>query len=147
MMNVFPKKNTFYIIIWLTLILYSKTTNTNPVALNELKDMHNFEWDDNFNDMNLLQKLEDIKKICKMLDNDINILKTKNQDCKLKIEMNKIYIKILYSLISIFLFIIFVIILIKFYFQCRKKKRVTKFYNLKEKFDIESIEEIKRIIN
>ena len=122
MINVFPKKITFYINIWLALILYSKTTNTNPVTLNEFKDIHNFEWDDNFNDMNILQRLDDIKNKCKMLDNDIHMLKTKNQDNKLKIEINKIYIKILYSLIFIFLFIIFVIILIKFYFQCRKKK-------------------------
>ena len=130
--------HNFYIIVFITLISYSNTTN--PVALNELKDNPNFNRDD-FDDF-----LENMEKKCKMLDNNINMLKTKIEDNKLKIEINKIYIKILYALIFIFLLIIFVVIIIKFYFQFHKKKSISKFYNLREKFDDEPIRERKKFI-
>ena len=140
--------NNFYIITLIALVSYSITINHNLLALYGIKDNPNFNKDnfDDFNNNDLFKKIGDMEKKCKMLDNDINMLKTKNQDYKLKIEINKIYIKILYALIFIFLLIIFVVIIIKFYFQFHKKKSISKFYNLREKFDDEPIRERKKFI-
>ena len=124
--------NHFYIIVILFLqISYSKTTNTNPVLSNvdKIKNNDNYIREENGNILDMIEKMKERERI---LLNNINELTNKNQYYKLKIEVNKIYIKILYSLIFIFLFIIINIIIIKFYCQYKKKENDKAIFGLKK---------------
>ena len=124
--------NHFYIIVILFLqISYSKTTNTNPVLSNvdKIKNNDNYIREENGNIFDMIEKMKERERI---LLNNINALTNKNQYYKLKIEVNKIYIKILYSLIFIFLFIIINIIIIKFYCQYKKKENDKAIFGLKK---------------
>ena len=124
--------NHFYIIVILFLqISYSKTTNTNPVLSNVDKIQNNDYYIRGENG-NILDMIEKMKERERILLNNINALTNKNQYYKLKIEVNKIYIKILYSLIFIFLFIIITIIIIKFYCQYKKKENDKAIFGLKK---------------
>ena len=96
--------------------------------------MNDYPREEDFFDEDIFEKCEQLKERQKRLQNDITTLIIKNQDNKLKIELNKIYIKVLYILIFILLFIIIMIIIFKFYFQCHKKKESNLFFNLKEKY-------------
>ena len=133
---------TFIIIIFLFQIYfsYSKTTKINPMIYNLKNIMNNYPKEENFYDDDIFEKCEQLKERQKRLQNDITALIKKNQDNKLKIEVNKIYIKVLYLLIFILLFIIIMIIILKFYFQCHKKKESNLFFNLKEKYKEHIIE-------
>ena len=133
---------TFIIIIFLFQIYfsYSKTTKINPMIYNLKNIMNNYPKEENFYDDDIFEKCEQLKERQKRLQNDITALIKKNQDNKLKIEVNKIYIKVLYLLIFILLFIIIMIIILKFYFQCHKKKESNLFFNLKEKYKENIIE-------
>ena len=124
--------NHFYIIVILFLqISYSKTTNTNPV-LSNVDKIQNSDYYTREENGNILDMIEKMKERERILLNNINALTNKNQYYKLKIEVNKIYIKILYSLIFIFLFIIINIIIIKFYCQYKKKENDKAIFGLKK---------------
>ena len=126
----FPKKNiSFYNLITfliIPLIPFSKTTNINPVIFNNIINLKEFPWDDfeEIEYLNLKEKCEKLEKSIKDYEEDIKKLVEENQNSNLQIELNKVYVKILYALIIIFIFIIIVIIIFKFYFQCTKKQNI-----------------------
>ena len=126
----------FIIIILLFQIYfsYSKTAKINPIIYNLKYIMNDYPREEDFFDEDIFEKCEQLKERQKRLQNDITTLIIKNQDNKLKIELNKIYIKVLYILIFILLFIFIMIIIFKFYLQCHKKKESNLFFNLKEKY-------------
>ena len=132
----------FIIIILLFQIYfsYSKTAKINPIIYNLKYIMNDYPREEDFFDEDIFEKCEQLKERQKRLQNDITTLNKKNQDNKLKIELNKIYIKVLYILIFILLFIIIMIIIFKFYFECHKKKESNLFFNLKEKYNEHIIE-------
>ena len=66
----------------------------------------------------MIKKIENLEESIKQYDNNLHQLIEKNHDSKLQIEINKVYVKILYVLIVIFLLVIIFIIIIKFYNQC-----------------------------
>ena len=74
-------------------------------------------------DLDLYKECEKLEESIKKYENNIQELIEKNQDGKLQIEINKVYIKFLYVLILIFLFIILFIVIIKFYSRCIEKKK------------------------
>ena len=133
MKNTYKKLYTFYIItlLFIYLISYSKTANTNPVNLKNFRKLQKYPRYDEFEE--IFFKCEEMREKNKNLENDIEMLIKKNQDYNLKIEVNLIYIKMLYILICILLLIIIIIIIVKFYFQCRKKRPNKIYpYNIKE---------------
>ena len=110
--------NNYFIIILLFIIFsYSKTTNTNPILSNYIKSQNFYPREDEFD---IIENIERLKKREKVLEDLIYTTNNKNQDYKIQIEINKIYVKILYSIIFILLFVIFIIIVIKFYCKCKK---------------------------
>ena len=139
---VINKIYSLYIIILIFQIYfsYSRITKINPLKLYENKIMNDYPREDNFFDDDIFEKCEQLKERQKRLQDNITTLINKNQDNKLKIELNKIYIKALYILIFILLFIIIIIIIFKFYFQCHKKKRINLFFDLKGKYKERIIE-------
>ena len=134
----FPKKNiSFYNLITfliIPLIPFSKTTNINPVIFNNIINLKEFPWDDfeEIEYLNLKEKCEKLEKSIKDYEEDIKKLVEENQNSNLQIELNKVYVKILYALIIIFVFIIIVIIIFKFYFQCTKKQNIVPNIYLRE---------------
>ena len=134
--------NAFIIIILLFQILFSnsKRAKINPIINNEKNIINDYPREDDFFDDDIFEKCEQLKERQKQLQNDITTLIKKSQDNKLKIEVNKIYIKVLYILIFILLFIFIMIIIFKFYLQCHKKKESNLFFNLKEKYNEHIIE-------
>ena len=123
---------TFLII---PLIPFSKTTNINPVLFNNINNLKEFPRNDNFEEIeypNLKEKCEKLEKSIKNYEEDIKQLIEENQKSNLQIEINKVYVKILYALIIIFVFIIIVIIIFKFYFQCTKKQNIVPNIYLRE---------------
>ena len=122
---------TFLII---PLIPFSKTTNINPVIFNNINNLKEFPWDDfeEIEYLNLKEKCEKLEKSIKDYEEDIKKLVEENQNSNLQIELNKVYVKILYALIIIFVFIIIVIIIFKFYFQCTKKQNIVPNIYLRE---------------
>ena len=134
----FPKKNiSFYNLITfliIPLIPFSKTTNINPVIFNNINNLKEFPWDDfeEIEYLNLKEKCEKLEKSIKDYEEDIKKLVEENQNSNLQIELNKVYVKILYALIIIFIFIIIVIIIFKFYFQCTKKQNIVPNIYLRE---------------
>ena len=134
----FPKKNiSFYNLITfliIPLIPFSKTTNINPVIFNNIINLKEFPWDDfeEIEYLNLKEKCEKLEKSIKDYEEDIKKLVEENQNSNLQIELNKVYVKILYALIIIFIFIIIVIIIFKFYFQCTKKQNIVPNIYLRE---------------
>ena len=134
----FPKKNiSFYNLITfliIPLIPFSKTTNINPVIFNNINNLKEFPWDDfeEIEYLNLKEKCEKLEKSIKDYEEDIKKLVEENQNSNLQIELNKVYVKILYALIIIFVFIIIVIIIFKFYFQCTKKQNIVPNIYLRE---------------
>jgi hypothetical protein len=71
-------------------------------------------------EFDIMENIEKLKEREKVLEDLIYTTNSKNQDYKVQIEINKIYVKILYSIIFILLFVIFIIIVIKFYCKCKK---------------------------
>ena len=135
----FPKKNiSFYNLITfliIPLIPFSKATNINPVIFNNINNLKEFPWDNDFEEIefpNLKEKCEKLEKSIKDYEEDIKKLVEENQNSNLQIEINKVYVKILYALIIIFIFIIIVIIIFKFYFQCTKKQNIVPNIYLRE---------------
>ena len=147
MKNDYIKKNllyTFYIItlLFLFLILYSKTTDTNSVNLNYFRKL---QKNPKYGDYeNILFKCEVLREKNKNLENNITLLMKKIQDYNLKIKVNQIYIKMLYILISILLLTIIIIIIVKFCLQCRKRPKNILKYNIKEKNDKDDIDFLER---
>ena len=136
----------FYIIalLFIYLISYSKTANTNRVNLQNLRKLQKYPRYENYD---IFFKCEILREKTKNLENNITILIKKNQDYNLKIEINLIYIKMLYILIGIFLIAIIIIIIIKFYLQCQKRWKNIQQYNLKEKSDEIKLERKNEIQN
>ncbi len=135
----FPKKSiSFYNLITFLIIpfiRFSKTTNINPVIFNNLNNLKEFPWNNDFKEienLNLKEKCEKLEKSIKNYEEDIKKLIEENQKSNLQIEINKVYVKILYALIIILVFIIIVIIIFKFYFQCTKKQNIVPIIYLKE---------------
>ena len=135
----FQKKNiSFYNLITFLIILFiplSKATNINPVIFNNINNLKEFPWNDDFEEienLNLKEKCENLEKSIKNYEEDIKKLIDENQKSYLQIEINKVYVKILYALIIILVFIIIVIIIFKFYFQCTKKQNIVPNIYLKE---------------
>ena len=148
MKNVYIKNtllHTFYIIttLFLFLISYSKTTNTNPVYLKYIRKLQNPPKYNDYEDMFI--KCEQLREKNKNLEYNITKLRMKNKDYELKIEVNKIYITILYILISILLLAIIIIIIVKFYVQCSKKPNIR--FKIKEKYDTNFSEKQNEISN
>ena len=125
----------FYFIIFLFFnqISLSKTSNKDLFSfIGQKKEFIYSKEDDYFLQDNIYDEYEKLFERVKKLEKDIESMAKKNEDYLLKIEVNKIYIKLLYVLIFIFIFIIIVIIVIKFYFQCNKK--IKPYWDLKNKF-------------
>ena len=74
-------------------------------------------------DQDLFKECEKLEESIKKYENNIQELIEKNQDGKLQIEINKVYIKFLYALIIVFLFIILSIAIIKIYSRCIEKNK------------------------
>ena len=135
----FTKKNiSFYNLITFLIIPFipfSKTTNINPVIYNDINNQNEFPWNDDFEEienLNLKEKCEILEKSIKNYEEDLKKLIEENQKSNLQIEINKVYVKILYALIIILVFIIIVIIIFKFYFQCTKKQNIVPNIYLRE---------------
>ena len=109
--------NYFIIILLFFFFSYSKTTNTNPVLSNYIKSKNFYPREGEFDIIENIGRLKEREKVLEYL---IYTTNNKNQDYKVQIEINKIYVKILYSIIFILLFVIFIIIVIKFYCKCKK---------------------------
>ena len=140
MANIYIKKNyifiySIFILTIFSIISYSKAISTNPAIFSSPKDKFlNPKENGNKYDEDIFQQYNKLLETTKQLENDINEMAKKNSDYLLKIEVNKIYIKLLYFLIIIFILIIIVIIIIKFYFQCKKKEKLEPIFDLQEKY-------------
>ena len=147
MKNEYIKKNlvyAFYIItlLFLSLISYSKTTNTNPVNLNYFRKLQKNPKYGDYD--NIFFKCEALREKNKNLENNITLLMKKIQDYNLKIKVNQIYLKMLYILISVLLLTIIIIIIVKFCLQCRKRPKNILKYNIKTKNDKDDIDFLER---
>ena len=150
MQNVNLKINllhTFYIItlLFIYLISYSKTANTNPINIKNFRKLQKYPKYDDYDD--IFFKCEQLREKNKNLENNITMLVKKNQDYNLKIEVNLIYIKMLYILICILLLAIIIIIIVKFYFQCQKRKKTLINYKSTEKSEKDFLEKNNEISN
>jgi len=144
MQNVRIKINllhTFYIttLLFIYLFSYSKTANTNPRKLQIYPKFDDYD--------DIFYKCEELREKNKNLENNITMLKKKNQDYNLQIEVNLIYIKMLYILISILFLAIIIIIIVKFYFQCQKRKKTLLNVNSTKKSENNFLEENNEISN
>ena len=141
--------NAFFIIIllFIYLISYSNTGNINSVNLKNIRKLENNGKNDENDYIELLYKCEELRQKNKKLEEDIFLLEKKNQDYNLKIEVNKIYINILYIIIFIFLLAIIIIIIIKFYSQCQKRPKNIRHFILKENKEQETLERNNEIHN
>ena len=142
MKNEYIKKNLvydFYIItlLFLSLISYLKTIDINPVNLNYFRKLQENPKYGDYD--NIFLKYEALREKNKNLENKITLLMKKNQDITLKIEVNQIYIKMLYILISVLLLTIIIIIIVKFCLQCRKRPKNLLKYKLNTKSDKDDI--------
>ena len=139
--NIFINKNIlFFSCVAINFILvlnsHSKIINKYPnLDKPNIKNNSNNQREDPYDYWEMYKKCEELREKQKKLENDIQSLYEKNQDYKLKIEINKIYIKLLYSLIFIFLFVIIIIIILKFYCKLKKKQNLKIFLHIKEKYD------------
>ena len=109
----------FYIIslIFFSIFHFAKTRNINLYDKEVIKRNRR---DEMFEEM--IKKIENLEESIKQYDNNLHQIIEKNHDSKLQIEINKVYVKILYALIVIFLLVIIFIIIIKFYNQCIEAK-------------------------
>ena len=138
--------HTFYIItlLFVYLISYSKTANANPVNLKNFRKLQKYP---RYDDYDIFYKCEELREKNKNLENNITMLKKKNRDYNLQIEVNLIYIKMLYILISILFLAIIIIIIVKFYFQCQKRKKTLLNVNSTKKSENNFLEENNEISN
>jgi len=150
MQNVNIKINllhTFYIItlLFIYLISYSKTAYTDPVNLKNFRKLQKYPRYDDYDD--IIYKCEELREKNKNLEKNITMLEKKNQDYNLQIEVNLIYIKMLYILVCILLLTILIIIIVKFYFQCLKRKKTLLRFKSTEKSENDFLEKNNEISN
>ena len=69
------------------------------------------------------------------MQENIDNLQTRNYEYNLEIEKIKVYIKILYVILSLIILIGIILIIIKFYFRCHRKSIPVSMINLKDKLD------------
>ena len=133
--------HTFYIttLLFIYLISYSKTANTNP------RKLQIYPRFDDYDD--IFYKCEELREKNKNLENNITMLKKKNQDYNFQIEVNLIYIKMLYILVCVLLLAILIIIIVKFYFQCQKRKKTLLHFKSVEKSENNCLEKNNEISN
>ena len=124
---------SYYLLLFLGLISYSQSENINLLSLNPINYNEPFNEENN-NPREMNEKCEELREKQKILEETIESLIHKNNDYDLKIEVNKIYIKILYILISILIIIFIIIIIFKFYSQFKKRPNNFPLINLKEKY-------------
>ena len=148
MKSIYIRKNiilfSYNSLLFLALILYSKTITINNLSLNSI-DEHD-KYKEGNEPREIYEKCEELREKQKKLDKELASLVKNNKDKELQIEVNKIYIRILYILISICLFIIISIIIFKFYTKCKKEKMNAPLITLKDKYsNNESISNINNI--
>ena len=137
---------SYNLLLFLDLISYSHSENINLLSLNPINYNEPYK-DENNNPKEMYEKCIELREKQKMLEEKIESLIDKNKDYELKIEVNKIYIKILYILISILIIIIIIIIIFKFYSQCKKRPNNFPLINLKEKYRNNELTSNKNKIN
>ena len=82
---------------------------------------------------NIFKRYEELVKSTKALQENIDNLQTRNYEYNLEIEKIKVYIKILYVILSLIILIGIILIIIKFYFRCHRKTIPVAMINLKDK--------------
>ena len=134
------------IVIVFSIIPFAKENNINSLKILTQRENYKEQKRDKDEKSIRFKIVDNLEKSIKRYEKDILELMAINQENKLQIEINKIYLRILYIIIFTLLFVFIIIIIIKLYFQCKKsKKNITNIIN--ERKTRESISDKNNIIN
>ena len=129
--HVISKHKYFLFILLLFQNYLSKQTKINKILLNN--EINN---DKNPPPEDIVKRYEELLKNQKILENKVEDIRTKNYEYNLEIEKNKVYIIILYVILSMIILIGIIFFIIKFYFICRRKSVPIALIYLNDKSDV-----------